>query len=84
MAVFSSTSFCSTVGAGGSTAVVTITGTLEVTGFVAHERTSNHATNVIAAFGQLFTRDFAQLIQLVEAKGLFVTGDLGTPSQREV
>ena len=56
--------------------VVTVTGTLEVTGFVAHERTSNHATNVIAAFGQLFTRDFAQLIQLVEAKGLFVTGDL--------
>ena len=56
--------------------IVTVTGTLEVTGFVANKRTSNHAANVIAAFGQLFTGDFAQLIQLVEAESLFVTGDL--------
>ena len=56
--------------------IVTVAGTLEVTGFVADKRTGDDAANVIAAFGQLFTRDFAQLIQLVEAKGLFVTGDL--------
>ena len=55
---------------------MTVAGTLEVTGFVADKRTGDDAANVIAAFGQLFTRDFAQLIQLVEAKGLFVTSDL--------
>lgn len=68
MALFSSTSFCSTVGAGGSTAVVTVTGTLEVTGLVADKRTRDHAANVVAAFGQLFTGDFAQLVEFIQPK----------------
>src|SRR5476649_1595405 len=53
-----------------------VTGTFEVTGFVADERTGNHAADVVAAFGQLFTGDFAQFIQTVQPEGLFVAGDL--------
>jgi len=35
-----------------------VTGTLEVTFFVTNERTGDYATNVVAAFGQLFTGNF--------------------------
>ncbi len=56
--------------------VVTVTGTLEVTGLVADKRTRDHAANVITAFGQLFTGDFAQLVEFIQAKGLFVAGNL--------
>ena len=56
--------------------VVTVTGTLEVTRFVAHKRTRDNAANVVAAFGQLFTGDFTQLVKFIQAKSLFVAGDL--------
>ncbi|MNZ93239.1 hypothetical protein D3C78_1122980 [compost metagenome] len=56
--------------------VMAVTGTLEVARLVAQERTRDHAANVITAFGQFFTGDFTQLIQTVQAEGLFVTGDL--------
>lgn len=56
--------------------VVTVAGTLEVTGLVADKRTRDHAANVVAAFGQLFTGDFAQLVEFIQAKGLFVAGNL--------
>jgi primosomal replication protein N len=48
--------------------IVAVTGTLEVTGFVADKRTRDNAANVVAAFGQLFTGDFAQLVQFIQAK----------------
>ena len=55
---------------------MTVTGTLEVTRFVADKRTRDHAANVVAAFGQLFTGDFAQLVEFIQAKRLFVAGNL--------
>ena len=55
---------------------MTVTGTLEVTRFVADKRTRDHAANVVAAFGQLFTGDFAQLVEFIQAVGLFVAGNL--------
>ncbi|MNE21867.1 hypothetical protein D3C80_1150480 [compost metagenome] len=56
--------------------IVTVTGTLEFTRLVADERTRDNAANVVAAFGQLFARDFAQFIQAIETESLFVTGNL--------
>ncbi|CZZ30491.1 Uncharacterised protein [Enterobacter hormaechei] len=56
--------------------IVTVAGTLEVTRFVADKRTRDNAANVVAAFGQLFTGDFAQLVQFIQAKRLFMAGDL--------
>ena len=56
--------------------VVTVTGTLEVTGFIADKRTGDNTTDVVTTFGQLFTGDFAQLIELIQAKSLFVAGNL--------
>ena len=56
--------------------IVAVTGALEVAGFVADKRTRDYATNVVAAFGQLFTRDFTQLVQLIETIGLFMAGNL--------
>lgn len=48
--------------------VVTVTSTLEVTGFVADKRTSDNTTDVVAAVGQLFTGDFAQLVEFIQPK----------------
>lgn len=45
--------------------IVTVAGTLEVTRFVADKRTRDNAANVVAAFGQLFTGDLAQLVQFI-------------------
>ncbi len=56
--------------------VVTIAGALELTRFVAHKRTGDNPANVVATFGQLFTGDFAQRIETIQTKGLFMTGDL--------
>ncbi|CSR42197.1 Uncharacterised protein [Shigella sonnei] len=56
--------------------VVTVTGTLEVTGFVTDKRTSDNTTDVVAAVGQLFTGDFAQFVEFIQAKGFFVAGNL--------
>ncbi|MNC54789.1 hypothetical protein D3C75_1042850 [compost metagenome] len=55
---------------------MTVAGTLEVARLVADKRTRNDAADVIATFGQLFTGDFAQLVQTIQAKGLFMTGNL--------
>lgn len=54
----------------------TVTSTLEVTGFVADKRTSDNTTDVVAAVGQLFTGDFAQLVEFIQAKGFFMAGNL--------
>lgn len=48
--------------------VVAVTGTLEVTGFIADKRTGDNTTDVVTTFGQLFTGDFAQLIELIQPK----------------
>ena len=56
--------------------VVAVTGTLEVTGFITDKRTGDNTTDVVTTFGQLFTGDFAQLIELIQAKSLFVAGNL--------
>ncbi|MNT03927.1 hypothetical protein D3C72_1384840 [compost metagenome] len=56
--------------------IVTVTGTLEIARLVAQEWTSDHAANVVTAFGQLFTGDFTEFIQTIQAEGLFVAGDL--------
>src|SRR5471030_786492 len=55
---------------------MTVTGTFEVTWFVADERTCNNAADVVTAFGQLFTGNFTQVIQTVQPESLFVAGDL--------
>jgi hypothetical protein len=47
---------------------VTVTGTLEVTRFIANKRTRDNATDVVTPFGQLFTGDFAQLVEFIQAK----------------
>ncbi|MNC34328.1 hypothetical protein D3C75_827560 [compost metagenome] len=56
--------------------IVTVAGTLEVAWFVADKRTRNNTADVVATFGQLFTRDFAQLVQAIQTKGLFMAGNL--------
>ena len=56
--------------------IVTVAGALEVARLIADERTRDHATDVVTAFGQLFTRNFAQLIQTIQAEGFFMAGDL--------
>ncbi|STG52621.1 Uncharacterised protein [Escherichia coli] len=56
--------------------VVTVTGTLEVTGFVADKRTSDNTTDVVAAVGQLFTGYFAQFVEFIQTESFFMAGNL--------
>ncbi len=54
--------------------VVTVAGALEVALATAHERTRDDAADVVGL--QQLAHDVAQLIELLEAVGLFVAGDL--------
>lgn len=53
-----------------------VSGTLEVTGFVADKRTSDNTTDIVAAVGQLFTGDFAQFVEFIQTESFFMAGNL--------
>lgn len=48
--------------------IVTVTGTLEVTGFITDKRTRDNTTDVVTTFGQFLTSDFAQFVEFIQPK----------------